>query len=192
MTEAEYLAFEAQSDEKHEFDDGVVRPLSRLIMMAGGTRSHSRVIARIIRSIGNALDGTGCEVYESNLAVKARNDVRYSYPDASIVCGKPEEDPASSDHVINNPICVIEVLSPGTAKYDRTDKFDSYARIESLREYVLIEHDDPVIQTLYREEDGRWTFASFHGRDAVAKLRSVDIEIPLNALFDMPENEDAA
>ena len=191
MTEAEYLAFEEQSEEKHEFDDGIVRPLSRLIMfgadgMAGGAIEHGRRIMRASRVVSTKLVGTGCEAFPSDVAVKARNDTRYSYPDLSIVCGKVEGDPIAPERIINNPICVIEVLSPGTADYDRTDKFEKYARIESLREYVLIEHDRPVAQTLYREADGRWTFANFQGRDAVVKLRSVAIDLPLAALFDEP------
>ncbi len=135
-------------------------------------------------------------------AVKARNDPRYSYPDVSIVCGEIEGDPVNPSLFINNPICIIEVLSPGTQQYDRTAKFDKYARIESLREYVLIEHDQPAAQTwhdvqliredpdaaraaqaLYREDDGRWTFANFHGREQIVPLRSVEIEVRLTDIF---------
>jgi Uma2 family endonuclease len=191
MTEAEYLAFEAKSEEKHEFDDGIVRPLSRAIMMAGGTFEHSRTISLTLTATNLALRGTKCMAFESNLAVKARNDARYSYPDISIICGEPERDPASPDRVVNNPVCVIEVLSPGTADYDRTEKFDKYARIASLREYVLMESARPVVQTLYREDDGRWTFAHFLGRDAIVTLRSVDIELRLSDIFPEDEADDA-
>lgn len=183
MTEAEYLAFEEQAEEKHEFDDGLVRPLSRLIMMAGGTIPHSGVITNTLVTCSNALRGTGCRVFDSNLAVKARNDPRYSYPDATIICGDPQGDPVAPTRIVNNPLAVIEVLSPGTERYDTTDKFDKYARIPSLREYVLIEHDRPRVQTLYRDDDGRWIFANFIGIDARVTLRSVGIELPMEELY---------
>jgi Uma2 family endonuclease len=104
MTEAEYLEFEQNSEERHEFDDGVVRPLSRLIGMAGGTIRHSRAGSRLIRHIGNALESSSCEVFGPDQAVKARNDPRYSYPDVSIVCGEIEGDPVNPSLFINNPI----------------------------------------------------------------------------------------
>ena len=59
MTEAEYLEFEESARLRHEFYDGVVRPLGLLIGMAGGTYEHGLVIANVLRSAGNRLDGTG-------------------------------------------------------------------------------------------------------------------------------------
>ena len=47
MTEAEYLAFEETALEKHEFYDGIVRPLGMLIIMAGGAIEHGTIIANV-------------------------------------------------------------------------------------------------------------------------------------------------
>lgn len=51
----------------------------------------------------------------------------------------------------------MEVLSPGTAEFDRDQKFQQYARMEPLKEYVLIEYvlisnDRPALDRYYRPE----------------------------------------
>jgi Uma2 family endonuclease len=44
---------------------------------------------------------------------------------------------------------VVEVLSPGTEKYDRGGKFDNYRTLPSLREYVIVSQDEPFVQAWY-------------------------------------------
>jgi Uma2 family endonuclease len=47
---------------------------------------------------------------------------------------------------------IVEVLSPGTAEFDRDQKFQQYARMEPLKEYVLISNDRPALDRYYRPE----------------------------------------
>jgi Uma2 family endonuclease len=58
---AEYLAAEARSESKHEFHDGTV------VAMAGGSPEHSLLCARLLLALGNALEGSDCRPFESNL-----------------------------------------------------------------------------------------------------------------------------
>src|SRR5277367_5676130 len=53
MTEAEYLAFERASPDKHEYADG------EIFAMAGGTSEHAAVSAGVIGEQRNALAGQG-------------------------------------------------------------------------------------------------------------------------------------
>ena len=82
-----------------------------------------------------------------------------------------------------NPKVIVEVLSPSTEGYDRGEKFDSYREIESLQEYVLVSQSSPHIQTFLRQKDGTWLFGAFAGIEAVATLRSLDIQIPLRDAY---------
>lgn len=184
MSEAEYLAFEEQAEEKHEFYDGIVRPLSLLIMMAGGAYEHSLIISNALRSIGNRLDGTGCRALDSNIRVKARHLTRYSYPDVTLLCGEPEfDEQAGGRTTLNNPTAVIEILSPGTQKFDRSEKFDRYQQIASLREYVLIETTKPFVQVLWRDDAGNWIFQSWSDINDIITFHSVGIEVPLTGVY---------
>ena len=77
MSEAEYLAFERTSPEKHEYIDG------ELFAMSGGTGDHAAVAANLIGELRNALFGRGCRIHTSDMRIKIPGTSRYVYPDAS-------------------------------------------------------------------------------------------------------------
>lgn len=56
-----------------------------------------------------------------------------------------------------NPTVVVEVLSPSTAAYDRGEKLANYQRIPSLREVVLVAHDERLVEVWHRDPAGTWT-----------------------------------
>jgi Uma2 family endonuclease len=184
MTEAEYLEFEEASEEKHEFYDGFVRPLSRIIGMAGGSEPHSLSASNLLVALAMGLRGKPCRVYGSDLQVKPRNDTRYSYPDVSVVCEDPEYDPnVSGRRAINNPILIVEVLSPSTEGYDRGIKFERYRKIESLQEYVIVDSRRPLVQSIYRDGKGGWSIAFANGLDETVVFRSVGVEVPMREIY---------
>ena len=88
FTLEEYLRREYDSLEKHEYYRG------EMIAMSGGTFRHSMIISNAIRELGNALKGKPCRVLDSNMRVRVARDTLYAYPDASVVCGEPQFDPA--------------------------------------------------------------------------------------------------
>src|SRR5205814_775777 len=83
------------------------------------------------------------------MRVKVSRTGLYTYPDIVLVCGKPEVEDAAGDTLLN-PQIVIEVLSDSTEKYDRGKKFRHYKQIASLREYVLVAQDEPVVERFVR------------------------------------------
>jgi Uma2 family endonuclease len=60
-------------------------------------------------------------------------------------------------NTITNPTLVVEVLSPSTAAYDRGEKLEHYEKIPSLREVVLVAHDERLIEAWLRGEDNTWS-----------------------------------
>ena len=54
----------------------------------------------------------------------------YTYPDLTIVCGKPLAADGRQD-ILLNPTVIFEVLSPSTEYYDRGLKFRRYREIET-------------------------------------------------------------
>ncbi len=149
MTYAEYVAAEVASTVKHEWLRGEV------FAMAGGTLEHARLGASVTGELRASLRGRPCGVFSSDLRVKVEATGLTTYPDVSIVCGKPE---VSSDdpHAIVNPIVLVEVLSDSTEAYDRGEKFAHYRRIPSLREYVLVSQRERRIEVHRLNESGRW------------------------------------
>jgi len=188
---ADYLRIESDSAERHEYWDG------QIVAMAGGTYGHSLIISNLIGEIRNALKGKPCRVLESSMRIRIPGRTRYFYPDSTIVCGKPEFDPEDpKQHSIINPRVVIEVLSPTTEGFDRGEKFSFNRAIESMQEYVLVSSETASIETFYRQSDGTWLFSAFSGDQAIAKLRAVEIDLPLAEVytgveFPPPKPEDA-
>jgi Uma2 family endonuclease len=83
---------------------------------------------------------------------------RTTYPDASMVCGPIEGDPADpSGDTIANPNLIVEVLSPSTEHSDRGDKWRHYQQIPSLQEYVLVSQD-ARIEYYQRLTNGSWEY----------------------------------
>jgi Uma2 family endonuclease len=174
----EYLRLEAEAAEKHEYRDG------EIIAMAGGSFEHSLIIANVIGEVRNRLKGGPCRVFESNLRVSVAGTTLYTYPDVSVICGEPQFDPKDrSRTTVLNPRVLIEVLSAATEVYDRGEKFRRYLMLESLQEYVLLSQHTPLMESYFRRGEGTWLFTPAPGVDAVGKLRSLDIKLPLAEVY---------
>ena len=78
-----------------------------------------------------------CRVYTDGMAV--RIDARTTYePDASVVCG-PRVPPDAIE--IDNPVIVVEVLSPSTAAVDHGRKLSGYFSLPSVEHYLILDPD---------------------------------------------------
>ncbi|MBD2635385.1 Uma2 family endonuclease [Limnothrix sp. FACHB-881] len=55
----------------------------------------------------------------------------YFYPDGVVTCDQRDRQATS---LISHPKLIIEVLSPSTARFDRTEKLADYRTILSLTE----------------------------------------------------------
>lgn len=172
LTAAEYLAKERKAEFKSEFFRG------EMFAMAGASREHNRVKDNLIGELHARLKGGPCQSFSSDQRVMVDATGLYTYPDVVIVCGAVETDPADRD-TITNPTAIIEIQAPDTWRYDRVVKFRSYLQILSLREYVLVAEDEPVIDRFMRQADGSWALVSFVGLDTTLTLTSISASIPL-------------
>jgi Uma2 family endonuclease len=170
----EYLRLERDATDKHEYRDGEIR------MMAGGSLAHGVIISNLHRAIGNRLAGKPCYAAAADVRLRIQGTPLYTYPDLFVICGKAEFDAQDQyRETVVNPALIVEVLSPSTEAYDRGDKFEAYRKIDSLREYVLLSQAVPRIETFLRRPDGTWLLAWASGMQAVASLRSIEVELPL-------------
>ncbi len=176
MTLQEYFRLEEASEERHEYLDGIVTA------MAGGTARHSLLIMNVGAAIHGQLRGKSCRVYESSLRVKVELTELHTFPDLSIICGKPEFDPNAPADTATNPTVILEVLSDSTEAHDRGRKFHHFQQIPTLREYVLVSQDEPSVE-VFRRVDGAWTYHHFAGLEAVAQLESVGVELALADVY---------
>jgi Uma2 family endonuclease len=175
----EYLAYERDSRLKHEYHDG------EITAMAGGSRRHNALALRV----GGALDAArsrGCISFQSDQKVRVLATGRATYPDASMVCGPIEGDPADPlGETITNPTVIVEVLSPSTEEYDRGEKWEDYQLIPSLQEYVLVSQNRPRIEWYRRLPQGAWEYRdATEGRVQLASGPIFDIAALFEGLPD--------
>ena len=175
-TYEDYLAYERDSELKHEFEAG------EIFAMAGGSPRHSALASRISAALENTRP-SGCIAFQSDMRIRVLATGRATYPDASMVCGAIELDAADrSGTTITNPVLLVEVLSSSTEEVDRGAKWRDYQRIQSLQEYVLVSQERRV--EIYRRlTTGSWEYLDI--REGVVKLDSgatLDLSILYEAL----------
>ena len=184
-TVEEYFEIEQGSpEEKYEYREGVVVGMRELLAMSGGSVRHSLIAANTGAALGQRLRGGPCRVYSSDLRVAIPRKALFTYPDVTVVCGKAdvEPHPAAGD-TLTNPRLIVEVLSPSTETYVRGRKFDLYREIPSFAEYVLISQAEARVDTFFHRADGGWSFGPFAGLEAVAKLQSIEVDLPLADVY---------
>jgi Uma2 family endonuclease len=185
LTPAEYLTFERQSDVKHEYFRG------EIFAMAGASRQHVRISVNVTAWLAGQLKGQRCELFNGDMRVKVSPTGLYTYPDASVVCGRPRFEDKELD-VLLNPTVIVEILSKSTEAYDRGEKFAQYRTLDTLTDYLLISQDQPLVERFTRQPDGGWLLTESAGLDAVMPIDSIQCQLPLAEVYDRVEFEQAS
>lgn len=177
ITEAEYLAFERESQERHEFYKG------EIFLMSGASFKHNVIEDNLRGTLHAFLKGKKCRSFGSNLRIHIPKNTLYTYPDILIVCDEPKFVDNEFDTLLN-PAVIIEILSPSTGNYDRGAKFDLYREIETLKEYILI--DSATIHCIQyaKNTDSTWTFSEAKAPGDTFNIKTIALQLQLSAVYD--------
>ena len=177
-TIAEYFEREKHSDEKWEYNDGIITK------MAGATFIHNLIASNLITILNNALENKEKQymVLNSDMKISIPKENKYVYPDAVVICEKPELYNNRQD-IIVNPLLIVEVLSFGTEEYDRNGKFGAYKTIPSFQEYVMVKQYAPAVTASYKIADRTWQDTDAEGVDQTIYLRSLDVTLDLKRIY---------
>lgn len=137
------LAF--QEEPWEELIDGKV-----VLMSPRPAVNHNRVAFNIAYIFESYLKGKRCTLFADGTDLYLTEKDRF-IPDAMIVC---DPDKIHHDGVHGAPDLVVEVLSPSTAKYDRTRKKEVYEDC-GVREYWIVSPNDRTVEQ-YFLQDGRF------------------------------------
>lgn len=175
-TVAEYLALERKAETKSEFLNG------EIFAMAGASRRHNLITANLITRLSLQLERQPCEVYPSDMRVKAPAADFYTYPDVTVSCGEPRFEDVDLD-ILLNPTLIVEVLSKSTAGYDRGAKFDQYRTIESLREVLFVDQETIHVVQYVRQADDTWVLSESRNLSGTMSLASVEARLRLADIY---------
>lgn len=175
MTVEEYLAFEEQSDVRHEYIAGEVHAI------AGSSERHQIIAFNIASALRRAARERGCRVILNDVKLQVEPDFIY-YPDSMLLCDPADDDP----YIKERPSLVVEVLSPTTATTDRREKMVKYREIPSLLCYLVVAQDERKLERHWRAAVGDpWEFEllleSLNSRITIPGL---DVELTFDEVYE--------
>ncbi|MDQ2770232.1 MAG: Uma2 family endonuclease [Bacteroidota bacterium] len=173
----DYLRLERESEFKHEYYQGEV------CAMAGAGYVHNLICANLTIAIGIQLRGKGCSVVGSDQRLQIMSGSAFVYPDLTVVCGPPAFNEEKKPDTLLNPTLVVEVLSPTTSQYDRSEKFMLYRQVPSLRQYLTLDAQSIHAELHTLDELGRWVLTETRDLTAVLDLGSIDCQVPLAEVY---------
>jgi Uma2 family endonuclease len=171
----EYLALEEQSLTKSEYIDGWIRA------MTGATNRHSCVAINSLVFLANQLKGKRCQPFGSDTKVRIDREgtKRFYYPDVQVVC--QSNDPLSVFQ--DQPVLIIEVLSPSTRRYDLDEKMTAYLTIPSLESYIALEQHQPIAIVM-RRANGGFLRQTVQGIEETIDLPFLGCSLPMREIYD--------
>jgi Uma2 family endonuclease len=171
----EYLAGEEQSEVRHEYLAGDT------YAMAGGSAAHNTIALNVAAALRARLRGGPCRVFIADVKVRivtAESGDIFYYPDVMVTC-----DPADNHtHFKTSPKLIVEVLSEGTERIERGEKFRTYIGLVSMEEYVLIAQEKREV-TIFRRGTG-WKAERSVEDGAKVELRSVGVSLEVGEVYD--------
>jgi Uma2 family endonuclease len=114
---------------------------------------HQDIVREILVLLTLIAREIGGKAYDSPIEVRLDDnnvfepDVLYIKPDNLSITQQDEK------RIIGAPDLVVEVLSPGTAKYDRQEKYDAY-EAHGVGEYWIVDPAHETIEVWTRGKDG--------------------------------------
>lgn len=173
MSVEEYLAFEEESDVKHEYAAGYVKA------MAGARRIHETIAGVLFTEIHGLLRGRKpCTVFKSDMKLLTdfHEEQVFYYPDVMVSC----EEQDSRSAFVKEPKLIIEVSTEW--KRDFIEKFAAYTKLPTLEEYAIVWADEkkPNV-TIFRRETG-WEPPEQHPTGSFT-LKSIGLTLTVEELY---------
>jgi len=185
----DYLAWEEQQPLKYEYLNGDT------YAMTGGTLAYNAIAVNLTTALRPHLRGKGCRVFMADAKVGIAEGGPFFYPDILVTC---DEGDRHARTLVQHPCLVIEVLSPSTEAFDRGEKFRQYRRLDSLKEYVLVNAETMGIDCYRLNERNKWELTTYLSDDEDSptpdlveiQFTSINFQCPLSLIYEDVVYED--
>jgi Uma2 family endonuclease len=177
MTVEAFLRWYAEQPETERYELEFGTP----VLMAPERLEHAAAKAHAWMALRHAADAAGltCQAYVDGPLVRVAED-RAFQPDVVMRCGPP----LPGDTVlIPDPMVVVEIGSPSTARLDFGMKFDGYLSMPSLRHYLIVMLDRRRVIHHRRPTPDAMIESRILTADAMIALEPPGIALPAAALL---------
>jgi Uma2 family endonuclease len=163
---------------KYELWDG------ELVMMAGSTLGHALIRDNINDCFKTNLKDRGCISFQESVYLKMKNkDKTLFLPDLLVTCNT--DDFNLKSRFVESPTIILEILSESTERVDRGEKWAHYRKIPSLRYYIMVSQQQPLVEVYGRPQAHYlFYFEAFEGLDTIVDLHEMDLKIPMQNIYE--------
>lgn len=169
LSDEEYFLFEEKSELRHELING------NLYEMSGVSIFHNDIVRNLLFILHPLSKGKDWKLVFENFKIKTP-DENYFYPDIAVCYSKTEK------YFSAEPLLIVEVLSDTTRKYNLTDKFIQYQKIETLEYYLCVEPEQQVVLFYYKQEN-EWITETFTKDEQLISLPKLNISFSLKDIY---------
>ena len=182
MTVEEFLSWSERAPGRYELVDG------EIFAQAAERAAHAKIKGRVFIALTQAIrkDGLPCHALPDGMAVRIGTRSLFE-PDAQVYCGRELHDDAL---ISQSPIIVVEVISPSTGRNDALGKLEGYFRLPSVRHYLILSPDEPLVIHHARGEGEMIQTRIF--RSGVIALDPPGLRLDLAEIYGAAISEDAA
>jgi Uma2 family endonuclease len=174
MSLNEFLRWEDGSDTRYELIDGFP------VAMAPPAEAHRILAAPLIARLDAALvSRRPCNVQPEAGVLRTERGDSYFIADLAVTC-QPNR---RGRQAIEQPILLVEILSPNTERHDRRVKVPAYRQIDSVEEILLIDSESLYAEIL-RRDGACWTSDIARGSDGQLFLAALGLRLDLAELYD--------
>ncbi len=162
-------------DKRYQLLDG------ELILAPSPTMNHQTIALRLATMLHQfVLEHSLGQVWFAPLDVVLSNyDV--VQPDILFVSNE-RANIITEANIQGAPDLVVEILSPGTAQYDRGYKRTLYSR-HGVREYWLVDPDAKTVEILTESDEGFTVTATYHRGEALFSVLLEELSVDINQIF---------
>ncbi len=177
MTTSAAGAYRRKPDQDFEGNGEAARDPSR---STTSRRRHDVIVGNIVGELRSALRDMPCEVYPAGLKVRVEPH-KSQAADVTVVCQAPrfQDD---GEEVLINPTIVFEVLAETTEAADRGVKFEGYAAIPTVAEFLLVATTHARVERFVRHADGSWNYRAF-GQGEVVPLSTAGCQLKVDEVY---------
>ncbi len=150
-----------------------------VIEMAAPELEHQDAVGNVfvlLKQAARRLDG---KAYVAPVDVRFDDD-NVVQPDDLLLLPDSRCQPVGTRYLSGPPDLIAEVLSPGTARMDRRDKFRLYER-SGVREYWIVEPREQLV-SVWQLRDGAFVLLDVYGADETF-ISPLIGEVPCAAIF---------
>jgi Uma2 family endonuclease len=164
--------------DQHEFGDAWRYELvdGRVVAHAAPAPDHGAILSALSGALATRMRGRpgGCRPESGSGAVPLfRQHKTARIPDAMIRCGE-------------HPRVLFEVVSPSELRHWRNcdKRRHDLQDVEGVKDIVELYQFEIACHVYRRRDDGAWLFEALDGGDAILRLESVGLEIPLAEIYE--------